>query len=269
MDWTGPDLPELSVVLPCYRSADLARRSVEELTRFLDAEGRRYEVLVVDDGGGDFAPEPWDPGGPVRLLRLPQNRGKGAAVRAGMLAARGRARVFTDVDLPYDLDLIPLCARYLLEGDFHLVVGDRWLPDSRYDAPLSVGRQLGSAVFSQVFGRLVTSNFFDTQCGLKAFRGDVADLLFARTRVDRFAFDVEVIYLALKNRLEIKRIPVQLRHNETSSVRLVRDGAAMAKDVLRIKLNQVRGLYRCPELARLACDDVARARSAGARAPRP
>lgn len=252
--------PELSVVLPCYRSAAIARRSAERLAEFLDRGRLRWELIVVDDGGGDFGAGPWDAAERIALLRLPRNRGKGAAVRAGMQAASGAARVFTDVDLPYDLELIPLIAHYLLESDFHLVVGDRRLPDSSYDAPVSVGRQIGSAVFSQVFGRLVTSNFFDTQCGLKGFRGDVAEALFARTRLDGFAFDVELLYLALKNRLEIKRIPVQLRHNETSSVRLVRDGLAMARDVLRIKGHQLRGLYDSPELARLACNDVARTR---------
>jgi len=248
------------VILPCFRGAEIARRSADRLAGFLAAGPLSWEVVVVDDGGGDFGAGPWLGDQPITLVELPENRGKGAAVREGMLEATGRVRVFTDVDLPYDLELLPLIASYVLDHGYHLVVGDRTLPDSTYGLDVGWQRSLGSRVFSELFGRLVTGGFFDTQCGLKGFRGDVAELLFPRCSLDRFAFDVELIYIALKHRLDIKRIPVQLRNNETSTVRLHRDGFRMARDVLRIKRNQLRGLYDCPELTRLLCDDVARSR---------
>src|ERR1700710_3326416 len=97
----NPVSPEISVVLPCYRSAELARRSVDRLPRFLEETFASYEIVVVDDGGGDFDAS-WPREGPVRLLALPVNRGKGAAGRAGMLARRGRVRVFTALDLPFE-----------------------------------------------------------------------------------------------------------------------------------------------------------------------
>ena len=88
-----------------------------------------------------------------------------------------------------------------------MVIGDRTFPQSRYETELSFGRRMASAVFSRITNVIVTGGFFDTQCGLKGFRGDVADALFGLQTVNRFAFDVELIYLALKNGLEIKRIP--------------------------------------------------------------
>src|SRR5687767_9668281 len=97
-------IPELSIVLPCYRAASLAARSVAALEAFLSAGTLSWEIIVVDDGGGDFDAD-WPVDGRIRLVRLPANRGKGAAVRAGMRAAKGGVRIFTDVDLPYDLDL--------------------------------------------------------------------------------------------------------------------------------------------------------------------
>src|SRR5690349_345359 len=106
-------LPELSVVLPCYKSAALAHQSVERLRRFLPATGLSWEVLVVDDGGGDFESDTWRDDPDVRLIRLDRNKGKGAAVGTGMLAARGEVRVYTDVDLPYDLELIPVMAEFI------------------------------------------------------------------------------------------------------------------------------------------------------------
>jgi hypothetical protein len=111
-----------------------------------------------------------------------------------------------------------------------------------------LARRAASALFTQFVGRIVTGGFFDTQCGLKGVRGDVADALFPILRVNRFAFDVELVYVALKHRLDIKRIPVQLLHNETSSVRLLRDAVRGGSDVLGIKANQLRGRYDSPAL---------------------
>jgi glycosyltransferase involved in cell wall biosynthesis len=210
---------------------------------YLPSSAGTTEVVVVDDGGGDFEQDAFLEQANVRLIRLPQNRGKGAAVRAGMLAARGEVRAFTDVDLPYDLDLICVMQRCIREQGYHVVIGDRTLPGSAYANVTSSKRRLASAVFSGFVGRIVTGGFFDTQCGLKAFRGDIADLLFPLQQVDRFAFDVELVYIALKHRLDIKRIPVELRNNQTSTVRLLRDSSRGFADVLRIKYHQLRGHY--------------------------
>ncbi len=250
--------PDISVVLPCYRSAELARRSADRLQSFLAACFASYEVVVVDDGGGDFDAG-WPQAGALRLIRLPANRGKGAAVRAGMLASRGRVRVFTDVDLPYDLELIAAAAYFIRERGFQVAIGDRTLPGSSYALEVGWRRRLASAVFSRLVGTSLTGGFFDTQCGFKAFRADVAEALFQLARIDRFAFDVELLYLALLYRADIKRIPVQLRNNETSAVRLLRDSTRMLLDVGRIRLLAWRGAYRCPALAAIVADDYAAA----------
>ena len=245
------DVPSLSVVLPCYRSATLAETSAALLADYLTDVGVSYEIIVVDDGGGDFRDDAFADRDDVRLLRLERNRGKGAAVRAGMLAARGDVRVFTDVDLPYDLDLILLMRECIRAQGYHLVIGDRTLLGSSYSEVTSPRRKAASALFSAFVGRIVTGGFFDTQCGLKAVRGDLADLLFPLQQIDRFAFDVELMYLALKHRLDIKRIPVQLRNNQTSTVRLFRDSARGVTDVFRIKYHQLRGHYRDEAIDRL------------------
>lgn len=220
---------------------------------------------MVDDGGGDFPASSFDDLPGVRLITLSRNVGKGAAVRAGMLAATGDVRIFTDVDLPYDLDLIPTIAAIIRERGFHVVIGDRSLPESRYITELSPARKVASALFTGFVGTLVTGGFFDTQCGLKGMRGDVADEIFRLQRLDRFAFDVELVYLALKHKLDIHRIPVQLRNNETSSVRLLRDAARGFVDVFRIKANQLRGLYASDRLEAIRQREfeATRARAAG------
>lgn len=253
---TSPSDPDISVILPCYRSAKLARTSADRLAQYLSGAFSSYEVVVVDDGGGDFDGA-WPVEGPVRLMRMPVNRGKGAAVRAGMLASRGRVRVFTDVDLPFDLELIGASARFITERGFHLAIGDRTLPGSSYALDVGWRRRLASGIFSQLVGVFLTGGFFDTQCGFKAFRGDVAQALFGLSRIDRFAFDVELLYTALLFRTDIKRIAVRLRNNETSSVRLLSDSLRMLVDVARIRLFAWRGAYRCPALAQIVADDFA------------
>jgi len=254
--------PDLSVILPCYRASALARKSVATLEAALADSSLECEVIVVDDGGNDFRPDEWRGQPRVRLLSHHRNRGKGAAVRTGMLTATGRVRIFTDVDLPFGTDLLPVMHGYLREGGFHVAIGDRTLPGSEYHEATSLARRAASALFTQFVGRIVTGGFFDTQCGLKGVRGDVADALFPILRVDRFAFDVELVYVALKHRLDIKRIPVRLLHNESSSVRLVRDAVRGGTDVLGIKANQLRGRYDAPALDNIVRRDFEAARLA-------
>ncbi len=255
--------PALSVVLPCYRAASLARQSVARLLHALSGRIETYEIIVVDDGYGDcdtaVGTMTAGPGGSIRVITLPENRGKGAAVAAGMKTATGAVRVFTDIDLPYGTTPVMLIESLVRARGFHMVIGDRTFPQSRYETELSFGRRMASAVFSRVTNVIVTGGFFDTQCGLKGFRGDVAEELFGLQTVDRFAFDVELIYLALKHGLEIKRIPVMLEGNMTSSVRLGRDSLQTLLDVGRIKLNQMRGAYSSNHLASLVARECASA----------
>jgi hypothetical protein len=173
-----------------------------------------------------------------------------------MMTARGSVRIFTDVDLPYGIEAMALMAEYITGRGFHVVIGDRTLPGSSYSSHMKIGRRLASAVFSAFVGRMVTGGFFDTQCGIKAFRGDVADALFPLVRVNRFACDVELVYLSLKHRLDIKRVPVRLQTTTTSSVQLWRDCPRGILDVCRIKFHQARGDYLSPVLDSIVAKDV-------------
>jgi dolichyl-phosphate beta-glucosyltransferase len=233
------------VVLPAYRDAPRLARHVPELQRHLAGLGVSHEIVICDDGSGD--------GGATRavaeelgcaFVANPRNRGKGAALRRGMRVARGRYRIVTDADVPYELDAIATMLWYLDFKGFHMVAGDRHLEGSRYQHQVPLWRRVGSAVCSFVVGRFVASGWYDTQCGLKGFRAAVADDLFGVSRIDRFAFDVEIVYLALKRNYDVKRIPVRLRCQEGSTVRLLRDGLAVLRDLARMRWYQLRGCYR-------------------------
>lgn len=258
----GVDSPvALSVVLPCYRAAALARESVKTLVNAFDGRISSYEIIVVDDGAHDcdqaLAGISAGPNGRVGVITLEHNRGKGAAVAAGMAKAQGAVRVYTDIDVPYGPEPILLVESLIRTRGFHVVIGDRTFPQSRYETELPFGRRVASSVFSFITATLVTGGFFDTQCGLKGFRGDIAQALFTLQRVERFAFDVELLYIALKYGLEIKRVPVVLESNTTSSVRLGRDAVQTFIDVARIKANQMQGLYRSEILIDLVARECA------------
>jgi len=236
---------DVSVVLPSYRGADAARRHIPLLLEYLRTVGVKHEVILVDDGSDDGC-ESREVARSLgcQYLENPKNQGKGAAVRRGMLAASGRYRFYTDVDVPYDLSNIEAMLWYLDFKEFHFVAGDRTLDESSYYLHVPWFRRAASHIYSTVVGRLVAGGWFDTQCGLKGFRDHVAEDLFSVGRVNRFAFDVELFYIALKRNYDIKRLPVRLRCNETSTVNVLTDGAAMVRDLGAIRLNQLFGRYR-------------------------
>jgi dolichyl-phosphate beta-glucosyltransferase len=241
--------PAVSLVIPAYNSARYLDDNVRRVRDFYAHAGIDGEVIVADDGSTDGTADTVAESDRTRVLRLP-HRGKGAAVRAGMAATAGAIAGFTDADLPYGMDPLPLAISYINDRRYHAVIGDRTLPGSAY---VSTGllRTAVSEFASFSFRTLVTGGIYDTQCGFKIFRGDVGREVFRLTRINGFAIDVEVIYLLLKYRLDLKRIPVRLERNAPSSVRVIRDSLAAVRDIATIRWSWASGRYRAPLLADL------------------
>ncbi|MGE5346688.1 MAG: glycosyltransferase [Acidithiobacillales bacterium] len=248
------DAPEVSLVLPVYNGAAFAARSVRTAAELLASRFPSWEVVVVDDGSldGTAAAVGSVTCEGVRLVRLATNTGKFGALKSGMREARGRCRAFTDADLPFDLSAIPYMARLVNERGFHLVIGDRTLRESAYHDQVAPPRRLASRSFAFFVRLLVTGGLFDTQCGLKAFRADVAEALFPLLLDDGFAGDVELLYVALKYNLEIKRIPVRLVRSEPTTVRLLGHPGRMLASIARLKGNWEAGRYLSADLATIA-----------------
>jgi dolichyl-phosphate beta-glucosyltransferase len=236
---------KLSVIIPSYKGAEVLRNNVPVLLSYLREKNISHEVLIVDDGSADNGLTAAVAGDlSCRFLQNEINMGKGAAVRKGMMAAKGDFRIFTDVDIPFELDAFDRFLHYLEVKEFDVVIGDRTLPGSNYFTEIPKLRKIGSNIFSFIVGRFVAGGHFDTQCGMKGFRAEVAEDLFSVARIDGFAFDVELLYISLKRNYNIKRLPVVLRCQEGSSVSVLRHGTGMLLDVFRIKLNQVAGHYK-------------------------
>lgn len=234
----------LSIVLPSFRGSDLLKRNLPLLLNYLSSLSLTWEVIVVDDGSDD--------GGATRkaaedlnlkYISLPENLGKGAAVRAGMLQATGDVRLFTDVDLPFELNNIEQFYRCLTRDGFQIAIGDRTLPASNYFKDVPLLRRVSSRIFSSLVSLLIVNGIHDSQCGLKAFRSDVAQDLFGVARIDRFAMDVEVLYIALKRNYRIQPLPVTLRGWEDSGIQIGTEAPRMLLDLARIKMNYGRGRY--------------------------
>ncbi len=163
-----------------------------------------------------------------------------------MLAARGRVVVFTDADLAYAPALVYETAQ-LVDDGWDVVVGDRRHPDATGRSGVNTVRSLGSRAINLATYGVLLGSYRDTQCGLKAFRRDVARSLFSRTRLDGFAFDVEIFHLIERDRRSLHSIPVQARHSERSTVSVGRDAARMLRDLWRVRTWSSTGVYEPSE----------------------
>jgi dolichyl-phosphate beta-glucosyltransferase len=231
----------LSVVVPAYGEADRIGDTVRRLhTALADVAG--VEVVVVDDGSSDATADAALAAGADQVVIQPRNRGKGAAVRAGMMAARGRYVVFTDADLAYAPEQIGRVLAVLEEG-WDVAIGDRRHPDSRILAPASPLRAIGSRLINWLGYVVLLGSHRDTQSGLKGFRSDIARFVFARTRIDGFAFDIEVLHLVERHQLSLVEVPVEVANTRRSTVRGVRDAVRLLVDLARIRRWSAEGAY--------------------------
>jgi hypothetical protein len=226
----------LSLVIPAYNEADRLSSGLRRLVDELPADGT--EILVIDDGSTDNTAEvarrnlaSWPQ---HSVVSLPRNSGKGAAVRAGVVRARGDVIAFIDADMATDpRDLSRLIDG--LEGN-HVAVGSRSLDGSVVD-DRSAHRTAMTQVFGLLVGSLMDLPMSDTQCGFKAFKGSIAKLLFHGSRVDSYAFDVEVLNLAVRLGLRTQEVPVRWTDMSGSHVRPIRDAVQMLTDVARTRRN--------------------------------
>jgi putative flippase GtrA len=245
--WARPEPPgdlRLSVVVPAYGEADRIGGTVRRLGEALEdiREAGGFEVVVVDDGSSDGTADAALAAGSDQVVVQPRNRGKGAAVRAGVMAARGRTVAFTDADLAYAPDQVRRVLAAIEDG-WDVAIGDRRHPDSRTLAPAPPLRALGSRIINWFGYVVLLGSFRDTQGGLKAFRSDVARFVFARTRVDGFAFDIEVLHLVERHQLSLVEVPVEVANTRRSTVREGRDAGRLLLDLVRIRRWSAEGEY--------------------------
>jgi dolichyl-phosphate beta-glucosyltransferase len=226
---------DISLVIPAYNESGIIMDTIQTVSARLAELTAEYEVLIVDDGSTDGMAELvrgcGDPR--VRLEGYASNRGKGCAVRTGMLAAQGDLILCTDADLAYGVDVFAGLLERLRTGEADLVIGSRRMGGEGYKnyPPLRI-------LMSKCFGLLshmISGLPYDTQCGIKAYRRQAARAIFSRCTTDGFSFDFEVLMRADRLGLKVEQFPVSVINFRESKVNVVRDSARMFRDVFRIR----------------------------------
>ncbi|HEY4024884.1 MAG TPA: dolichyl-phosphate beta-glucosyltransferase [Candidatus Dormibacteraeota bacterium] len=229
-----PPRPWLSVVIPAYNEESRLPRTLAAILSHLRLRGRPFEVIVADDGSVDGTGAVAAAAGPeIRVLRL-AHAGKGAAVRAGVLATSGELVLLSDADLSTPVEELERLRAAIWSGA-GLAIGSRRLGSSRVGVRQPLPRRVMGAVFNLFVRALVLPGISDTQCGFKLFRGDLARRVFSAARVDGFAFDVEAILLASQLGERVAEVPVAWHDSRQSRVRPLRDALAMFVELLRIR----------------------------------
>ena len=236
----------LSVVVPAYNEARRLGRSLPLIAAYVARLRESAEILVVDDGSGDATSQVVIEFGrdhpEVSLLQSPRNRGKGASVRKGVLAARYEHVLFTDADLSAPIEEAPKL-RAELDRGFDVAIGSRRLAQSDVQIKQPWVRGLAGRAFSGMVSRFFLPGIVDSQCGFKAFRRPAAEVLFGRQRLEGFGFDVEILWLARRFGYRVAEVPVVWRDDPESHIRLLRDPPRMLLDLARLRINAWRGRY--------------------------
>jgi len=235
-----------SIVIPAYNEGHRLRATLERVLGYVREQGWNAEVIVVNDGSRDntaelvreFAAKD----SVLRLIENPGNRGKGYAVRNGMLNARGEIIVFSDADLSSPIEEMPKLLAAMAAGA-DIAIGSRWLRAELQTQRQSLHRQFFGRIFNVLNRAILGLQFKDTQCGFKAFTRRAAQMILPLQRIERWGFDPEVLFLARKFGLRIDEVAVRWGHVGGTRINPLVDGARMFQEMVRIRWNDMEGKY--------------------------
>ena len=237
---------ELSVIIPVFNEQEEIDENLRTVEKKLDAMGITYEIIVVNDGSNDNTLEKAKAHASDRLevLSYETNKGKGFAVRHGMMHARGQYKMFMDADLSTSLDAFdPFMAR-IREGKYDILIGNRKSNTLKGSARQPFYRRFLGQGFTHLSSIFVGGKIQDFTCGFKFFNTKACEIIFQRQKIDRWAFDTELLYIALLHDLRIGEVPVIWKHHKTSSVRPCLDIFTSLGGLIQMKKNARQGLYR-------------------------
>lgn len=237
--------PKVSIVVPAFNEAGRIGETLRRVETFIKRMPWSAEVIVVDDGSRDetcnMVNELKFPG--LRLLQNGTNRGKGFAVKSGVLAASGEYVMFSDADLSAPIDELEKLLSAAEQHQADVVIGSRAVDRSLIEKHQSRGREVGGMIFNVMVRIILSLRIHDTQCGFKLFKRARIEPVFKKMTIDGFGFDPELLFLATRARLKILEIPVRWSHAEGSKIRFMRDSVRMFSDLLLIRWNQITGRY--------------------------
>jgi dolichyl-phosphate beta-glucosyltransferase len=252
------NLPPLAVIVPAFNEAQRLTDNLLTLLGYLQSYRTDAELIVVDDGSTDGTAQVAEelfarrPDVAARILRFAENRGKGHAVRAGLLAVQAPIALFSDADLSTPITELRKIIEPIEAGNYDIVLGSRALDRSLTGRRQPWRREQGGKVFNAIVRLTTGLPFSDTQCGFKAFRMESARPIIERAQIDGFGFDVELLFLAQRAGLRMLEVPVRWDHCEGSKVHIVRDSLNMFSEVVSLRRRVARGVQRAassPEMS--------------------
>jgi dolichyl-phosphate beta-glucosyltransferase len=234
-------LPPFSIVIPAFNEARRIGGSLRVTLEYLGRVSPESELIVVNDGSTDatseIVREAFAAFGPIstRLIEHSPNRGKGAAVRTGLLSATKSVGLFSDADLSTPIDETPKLIQPIMAGEVDIALGSRALDRRLIGDRQPWRREQGGRIFNLVVRLATGLPFWDTQCGFKAFRLDICRPIFEQAQTEGFGFDVELLYLALRAKLRMREIAVRWNHHEGSKVDFFHDSLRMLGEVIALR----------------------------------
>ena len=238
--------PVYSIVIPVYNEEHRIAGTLDKVLHCIRRRGWTAEVLIVNDGSRDRTAEIVarfaERNPEIRLLHNKENRGKGYSVRHGVLSATGDVVMFTDADLSAPLDEAERLFAALREGA-DMAIGSRWLEPQRQIQQQPFYRRFFGRCFNAITRLVMGLPFADTQCGFKAFSRPVAQTIFQLQRIERWGFDPELLFIALKRGYSVREVPVTWGHDERSQISYLKDGLKMLEEIAHIRWNAFLGVY--------------------------
>lgn len=229
----------LSIVIPTYNEANRIGKSLNRILEYLDYQNYHSELIIVDDGSSDeteaIIQSLSKNDDRLKIIQYTPNRGKGYAVKTGMLAAKGKFVLFSDADLSTPIEEIETFLKLINEQQYQIIIGSRGLAESQILRHQPWFREKMGKMFNWFVQFLVIPGIKDTQCGFKLFRSDILAPLFSNQTIDRFSFDVEILFLARKLGFKIKEEPVRWINSPATKVNPITDASRMLIDLIRIR----------------------------------
>jgi dolichyl-phosphate beta-glucosyltransferase len=229
----------ISIIIAAYNEEKRIRPSLFKVKEYLTALDMDYEIIVVDDGSTDYTSKvvtDLTPDIPhLKVIRYGTNMGKGYALRKGVLASKGEIVLLTDADLSTPIEELSRLLPLIYNNTCDIAIGSRALALSKIIKKQHRWRQSMGKLFNKIVKIVVLDDFSDTQCGFKMFSGDIASGLFKEARINRFAYDVEILALAKKKGYRISEVPIRWINSPESKVNPIRDSIQMIFDLLKIR----------------------------------
>lgn len=236
----------LSIVIPAYNEENKIGKTLEKTISYFNSRSYAYEIIVVDDKSSDktldIIKELSVRHKQIQLLKNKLNYGKGFSVKKGMLASCGQYVLFSDADFSTPIEEMEKLLEWLEKGH-DIAIGSRALKESDIQIHQQWYRETMGKIFNLLVRLITVRKIKDTQCGFKCFKREVIQNIFNKQTINRFSFDVELLWIALKQRYRVKEVPIRWLNNPSSKVHPVLDSTRMFFDLIKIRINDLRGLY--------------------------